>query len=178
MFTLEAYEREWKLLAELMKIPPREANRRSRNKLRIKVTDVKFPDGDQKRWALVELLSRGSTFAPSFEDLFRMIVAIVHCENEKYPNLKWYPSDLVADFLLQAVNAADRLVGTKRISPEPDPQEQSELKWTPHSLPGAPGDPYGPAEDHPTNRIDSVSPRQEQIAQPQPSPEDPYAPTN
>mgnify|MGYP001180949730 FL=1 len=68
----------------------------SRRKMNVTVTDT--PWG--KKWARVELV-KGSTFYPSFEDLHRMIQAICHCEDLKYPNQKGRA--MVAEFLTQAV---------------------------------------------------------------------------
>ena len=39
-----------------------------------------------KRWVWVKLWDNDAcTWIPSFEDLFRIIQAVCHCEDEKYP---------------------------------------------------------------------------------------------
>lgn len=51
-----------------------------------------------KSWVEVRFLRKGKSWIPSFEDLFRIIQAICHCEDEKYlpPNKG---RDMVKEFL-------------------------------------------------------------------------------
>ena len=67
----------------------------SKDKMDVIVTK-NMPWGDDKDWVKVTL-KKSRTFIPSFEDLYRIIRAICHCEEEKYPNGKGL--DMVAEFL-------------------------------------------------------------------------------
>ena len=70
----------------------------SRQKMKVVARPFEWMNG--KRWVFVELLN-GNSFVPSFEDLHRIIQAICHCEDEKYPDGKG--RDMVADFLWDSV---------------------------------------------------------------------------
>ncbi len=80
---------------------------RSKDKIDV-VTSTKIkPDG--MPWAIVRF--RGAReWVPSFEDLFRVVLAIVYCERVKYAYLPRRPSAKVAAFMLDAVRAADRVL--------------------------------------------------------------------
>ena len=68
----------------------------SRKKMKVSV--VNTPWG--KRWAKVEMQYSRDWF-PSFADLWRMIQAISHCEDLKYPNGKG--RKMVEEFVRDAV---------------------------------------------------------------------------
>ena len=55
----------------------------SEDKMDVIVTK-NMPWGDDKKWVRVTL-KKSRIFVPSFEDLYRIIRAICHCEEEKYP---------------------------------------------------------------------------------------------
>lgn len=59
---------------------------RSKDKLDIEVQ--RMPKYDNKLWTIVRLRNDDGEWIPSFEDLFRIVQAICHCEDEKYPNGK------------------------------------------------------------------------------------------
>lgn len=58
-----------------------------------------------KRWAEVRFNYGDNRWIPSFQDLFRIIQAICHCEDEKYPNGKG--RQMVREFLWDACEAPD-----------------------------------------------------------------------
>jgi hypothetical protein len=82
---------------------------RSREKIDVHVKRESFGGREPKLWAFVQPRSPGSLspFVPSFEDLFRVILAIIHCENENFPNLPWPASRKVGLFLAACVREAD-----------------------------------------------------------------------
>lgn len=55
-----------------------------------------------KNWVVIKF-ANGSTWIPSFEDLYRIITSICECEDEKYPppeqQGRWY----VLNFLIEAI---------------------------------------------------------------------------
>jgi len=71
-------------------------------------TNLPFQKGaykNGKRWVRVKFHSSGQEWIPSFEDLHRVIQAISHCEQEKYPNGQG--RDMVAQFLYECVYNPD-----------------------------------------------------------------------
>jgi hypothetical protein len=79
---------------------------RSRQKIKVEVTNIY-----DKKWAKITILDGKPELVPSFEDHFRIILAIVHCERKKYANMRSNrPSALVARFLAESVEIADRLL--------------------------------------------------------------------
>lgn len=80
---------------------------RSKDKIDVSVSTKLKPDG--LPWAIVRFRGKRE-WVPSFEDLFRVVLAIVYCERVKYPALRRPPSAMVARFLLDAVRAADRVL--------------------------------------------------------------------
>lgn len=58
--------------------------------------------GLDKEWVTVTFAD-GTRWVPSFEDLFRVLVAIGECEDAKYPNGKgrWMIADFVAACLVK-----------------------------------------------------------------------------
>lgn len=69
---------------------------RSRDKM--KVAAKPFDKYGGKHWVKVDF--KTTSWVPSFEDLFRIIQAICHCEDEKYPNGKG--RQMVREFLWDA----------------------------------------------------------------------------
>jgi hypothetical protein len=75
---------------------------RSKDKIHVRVRPM-----GHKWWAIVLDAKTGAQIlVPSFEDLFRMILAIVHCENREYGHLPWPPARKVAAFLAACVREA------------------------------------------------------------------------
>ena len=72
----------------------------STDKMDVVVTK-KMPWGEKKEWVKVSFKKFDTWWIPSFEDLYRIIRAIAHCEDRKYPNGKG--KDMVADFLRDSV---------------------------------------------------------------------------
>ena len=50
----------------------------------MRVLARRMPDYGDKRWVWVDFRGR-TEWVPSFEDVFRIVQAICHCEDEKYP---------------------------------------------------------------------------------------------
>lgn len=76
---------------------------RSKDKIHVKVEKI-----GKKLWAVVRKADTGeNVLVPSFEDIFRIILAIVYCENKKYASLPWPPSEMVRKFLLACIREAE-----------------------------------------------------------------------
>lgn len=73
-----------------------------RSKDKIDVLAAIMPLYGGKRWIKVRPKRPDGEFVPSFEDLYRILVGIVACEKEKYPNLPHDPAILVADLCVYA----------------------------------------------------------------------------
>jgi len=69
---------------------------KSNNK--IAVSAKPFDKYGGKHWVLVKF-HNGTEWVPSFEDLYRIIRAICHCEDEKYPPPNGRGRFYVRDFL-------------------------------------------------------------------------------
>lgn len=95
---------------------------RSHDKIDVLVERVKTDDG-VKPWAVVRdrrAPSRPVVLVPSFEDMHRINLAIVHCEKAKYRSLRWDPADMVRRFYSRSVDESVRLLAAAdggRISP-------------------------------------------------------------
>lgn len=73
-------------------------------KMEVKATK-NLPFATGKRWVRVKFAGTGQEWIPSFEDLHRIVQAICHCEDEKYPN--GLGRGMVAQFLVDAVYETD-----------------------------------------------------------------------
>jgi hypothetical protein len=79
---------------------------KSRDKLSVLVEPVKTDDG-LKLWAVIRFVRQcDREIVPSFEDLFQVVHAIVHCERVKYAGRVRKPSDMVRRFLSRMVDAS------------------------------------------------------------------------
>ena len=100
----------------------------SREKLRIDVETVAFNGSAPKLWVKVTLLKSGQFFYPSFEDLYRMIRAIAHCEDVKYPDGQG--RDMVKRILVDSVYCSDWLyLADKYDIPDRSPEESPRASW-------------------------------------------------
>jgi hypothetical protein len=92
---------------------------RSKEKINVSVRSVVG-----KPWAHVADARNGRTLLiPSMEDLFRIILAIIYCENHKYPHLPWPAAQKVGRFLAACVQEAQR-------NSLPMSQETYEATWS------------------------------------------------
>lgn len=71
-----------------------------RSEDKLEVTVKRMQQFDDKEWVFVRHKHTGFVFIPSFEDLFRFIQAICHCEDKKYPDGRG--REMVRDFLWDA----------------------------------------------------------------------------
>lgn len=93
---------------------------KSREKLSVSVEMVSTEDG-QKPWAKIRVLYPADrSIIPSFEDVFQIVHAIVHCERKKYAGRVRKPSDMVRRFLNRMVDGADKLCEVHPEWPAPD----------------------------------------------------------
>jgi len=77
----------------------------SDEKLDVTLERVSIDGAPAKLWAKVTLRKSGHFFYPSFEDLYRIIRAIGHCEDVKYPNGQG--RDMVKKILADSVYCSD-----------------------------------------------------------------------
>jgi len=61
-----------------------------------------YIQGWDKKWVVVEF-QNGTKWIPSFEDLYRIIVPICECEDEKYPEPNQYGRFYVLNFLADTI---------------------------------------------------------------------------
>lgn len=61
-----------------------------------------FFEGWDKEWVIVEF-KNGTKWIPSFEDLYRIVVPIAECENEKYPPPKYLGKYKVLNFFVDSI---------------------------------------------------------------------------
>lgn len=94
---------------------------RSADKLDVAIESM--PEAGGKLWVRVSLRGSRRSFFPSFEDLARIVIPIIHCENVKYRGLSRPPSDKVAVFLLECREFADR------VGSWPPDEEKYERWW-------------------------------------------------
>lgn len=76
---------------------------RSRDKLDVRVTQIAG-----KKWVKIHQKD-GGPIVISFEDLFRVVRALLHCERIKYAGKVGKPSAYVRRFLNRCVDVADAL---------------------------------------------------------------------
>jgi hypothetical protein len=96
---------------------------RSKDKIDVRVEWIDVGDGEKKLWAIVRDTRTGKdVLVPSFEDLFRILLAIVYCENRKYQTLPWPASDMVKRFLVRCIQEA-------QAGDLPLPAEAYEAAW-------------------------------------------------
>ena len=82
------------------------------------VTAKRIPEYDNKLWVHVAL-KKSNSFIPSFMDIYRIIRAICHCEDEKYPNGEG--AGMVKRFLIDTCDGIDfDTLRTKYKIPERD----------------------------------------------------------
>lgn len=81
---------------------------RSRAKMGLEY--IRKPDG--KLWLRVAFAG-DTDWIPSFEDIFRIVCGLIHCERANYPNLPWPASKKMAEFLRASVAASDRLLDAR-----------------------------------------------------------------
>ncbi len=95
---------------------------RSHDKIDVMVERVKTDDGE-KPWAVVRdrrKPERPVVLVPSFEDMHRINLAIVHCEKAKYQRLTRDPAEMVRRFYIRSIDESVRLLGAAgsgRINP-------------------------------------------------------------
>jgi hypothetical protein len=77
---------------------------RSRDKLEVEISPLA-----KKRWVKIRNRNNDPWIVLSFEDLFRIVRGLLHCERLKYGATVESPSDYVRNFLLRCVDAADYL---------------------------------------------------------------------
>jgi hypothetical protein len=61
---------------------------------------------DNKKWFFVRV-KRGNEFSPSFEDVFRVVRALIHCEAVKYEGKVKEPRNMVLRFFERCVEYAE-----------------------------------------------------------------------
>lgn len=86
-------------------------------------------DGETKPWAIVRAKDGSGTILliPSFEDVFRQILAIAYCERVKYDGkLSRDPADMVEQFLVRSMAAARWVLdGSEGWPPRDDKYERA-----------------------------------------------------
>ena len=81
-----------------------------------------------KLWLKVKHKRDDGSNVPSFEDWFIQLIALVYCEQDKYPDLPWPAHRKITEFFTDAIEVAATLAEVKRRSPE-SYQDEYERAW-------------------------------------------------
>ena len=72
----------------------------------------------KKLWMRIRPLSEDGSLVPSFEDWFRQLIALLYCEQQKYPALPWPHEDAIKAFFCDAIDVAGDLARSYESQPE------------------------------------------------------------
>lgn len=97
-----------------------------RSKDKIEVRTERMYGG--KLWMRIKHKNKDGSNVPSFEDWFRQLIALVYCEQDKYPNLPWPAHQKITEFFIEAIEAAAELAKVYR-NDHDRYQEVYEQRW-------------------------------------------------